>query len=226
MTAIGLSGRRVVAWVMVAFLLASVSVVGLVAVVLLEWVDVAPTPYSLPPAAQRAVLRELDRAGRLPEDVVVLLDDRTWVGFDSPRRRVEIDARTIREPQAYAAHFRGGRSINLMITADPIRISPETTGWFSIGVVDRGWPGRWLRRTTILITLPGGVVLDEWSIRPAALTGTLATFFPPWAVIVLSPVILLRLNRRRHGRCPACAHDLRGGLDAGCPECGWNRAAA
>lgn len=25
------------------------------------------------------------------------------------------------------------------------------------------------------------------------------------------------------GRCPRCRYDLRGDLDAGCPECGWGR---
>ncbi len=27
------------------------------------------------------------------------------------------------------------------------------------------------------------------------------------------------------GICPTCGYDLRGELDAGCPECGWNREA-
>lgn len=30
--------------------------------------------------------------------------------------------------------------------------------------------------------------------------------------------------RRRRGRCVRCGYDLRGRLDAGCPECGWNRS--
>ena len=29
--------------------------------------------------------------------------------------------------------------------------------------------------------------------------------------------------RKRRGLCPMCAYDLRGDLDTGCPECGWNR---
>jgi hypothetical protein len=32
-----------------------------------------------------------------------------------------------------------------------------------------------------------------------------------------------RAIRRASGRCPMCGYDLRGALDAGCPECGWNR---
>ncbi|MCK4873482.1 MAG: hypothetical protein KAS72_12210 [Phycisphaerales bacterium] len=35
-----------------------------------------------------------------------------------------------------------------------------------------------------------------------------------------------RFARRKRGRCPLCAYDLRGELDAGCPECGWNRGHA
>lgn len=32
-----------------------------------------------------------------------------------------------------------------------------------------------------------------------------------------------RALRKRHGHCPMCGYDLRGDLDVGCPECGWNR---
>ena len=34
---------------------------------------------------------------------------------------------------------------------------------------------------------------------------------------------LRRLIRLKRGRCPRCGYDLRGALQAGCPECGWNR---
>ncbi len=34
---------------------------------------------------------------------------------------------------------------------------------------------------------------------------------------------LARRRRRSRGRCPQCAYNLRGDLDAGCPECGWGR---
>ena len=29
--------------------------------------------------------------------------------------------------------------------------------------------------------------------------------------------------RRARGRCPMCGYDLRGALEKGCSECGWNR---
>ena len=35
-----------------------------------------------------------------------------------------------------------------------------------------------------------------------------------------------RWRRRRRGACLQCGYDLRGELDAGCPECGWRREAA
>jgi len=45
-----------------------------------------------------------------------------------------------------------------------------------------------------------------------------------WYLLLLSLVQARRLFRRRRGRCPRCAYDLRHDLAAGCPECGWNRA--
>jgi len=32
-----------------------------------------------------------------------------------------------------------------------------------------------------------------------------------------------RFIRARRGRCPRCGYELRGNMNAGCPECGWNR---
>ena len=32
-----------------------------------------------------------------------------------------------------------------------------------------------------------------------------------------------RFRRRRKGRCPNCAYDLKSDFSTGCPECGWNR---
>jgi len=49
-----------------------------------------------------------------------------------------------------------------------------------------------------------------------------------WAVwAVRRPLCALprvrRLLRMSGGRCPQCGYDLRGRLESGCPECGWNR---
>lgn len=32
-----------------------------------------------------------------------------------------------------------------------------------------------------------------------------------------------RAIRKRRGLCPMCKYNVRGDLDSGCPECGWNR---
>ncbi len=57
---------------------------------------------------------------------------------------------------------------------------------------------------------------------------TINTVF--YAVILWLPIcgpsVLRPIIRRRRGRCIKCDYDLRGDLDAGCPECGWNREEA
>lgn len=50
---------------------------------------------------------------------------------------------------------------------------------------------------------------------------TLAACGVWWAVIQARHTL-----RTRRGLCPACAYDLRGNAAAGCPECGWARAAS
>lgn len=57
-----------------------------------------------------------------------------------------------------------------------------------------------------------------------ALLGLLSIF----AGFVAGGVVAVRAMQRRtlrkkRGLCPMCGYDLRGDLDAGCPECGWNR---
>lgn len=50
-----------------------------------------------------------------------------------------------------------------------------------------------------------------------------------WQLVILSCWVLRGLRgrpRARRGLCPRCGYDLRGGLDAGCPECGLNRPDA
>jgi hypothetical protein len=36
--------------------------------------------------------------------------------------------------------------------------------------------------------------------------------------------ITTRYARQKRGSCPNCGYDLRGALEKGCPECGWNRS--
>jgi len=44
-----------------------------------------------------------------------------------------------------------------------------------------------------------------------------------WFGIFFGVAALRRALRRKRGRCVKCSYDLRGQLDGGCPECGWNR---
>ncbi len=44
-----------------------------------------------------------------------------------------------------------------------------------------------------------------------------------WGGLFFGLAAARRIIRRKRGRCPFCAYDLRGELAAGCPECGWNR---
>ncbi len=109
---------------------------------------------------------------------------------------------------------------------------------YSIYIVELGWPLRCF----------AGEYWSEWHGPPAPsidTNGTLVAFGAHWpnrvicsglivnelfygAVIVLSFVGWIqgrRASRRRRGRCPQCAYDLRGEFSAGCPECGWQRAS-
>ncbi len=44
-----------------------------------------------------------------------------------------------------------------------------------------------------------------------------------WFAILWLPAVLRRKRRRHRGACLACGYDLRGKIETGCPECGWNR---
>ena len=43
-----------------------------------------------------------------------------------------------------------------------------------------------------------------------------------WAVVI-GPIEIRKHLRKRRGRCPQCAYDLKANLRASCPECGWGR---
>jgi len=44
-----------------------------------------------------------------------------------------------------------------------------------------------------------------------------------WFGIFFGVAAVRRFIRKKRGRCVKCSYDLRGELDKGCPECGWNR---
>lgn len=54
---------------------------------------------------------------------------------------------------------------------------------------------------------------------------TLASLCVPAFVVGVRNLGRNRIRRRRmaRGMCPECDYELRGNLDAGCPECGWRR---
>lgn len=53
--------------------------------------------------------------------------------------------------------------------------------------------------------------------------------YPAFFVLLVTRTIVMYKRERRSnsdnsGRCPQCGYNLRGALDKGCSECGWNRA--
>jgi hypothetical protein len=85
------------------------------------------------------------------------------------------------------------------------------------------------------ITIPGKTVRKGWwspypvtlPCRPVwrGLLGNTAVYAVAWWGLIILPFNMRWIARRRRGRCPACGYDLKHLLDAGCPECGWNRTA-
>jgi hypothetical protein len=76
---------------------------------------------------------------------------------------------------------------------------------------------------------------DNWSIVGLGrFKGNVASGFtlPYWLVVAVLSGALAWLfrsgrpeRRRSRGLCPGCGYDIKAAPDAGCPECGWNRAA-
>ncbi len=81
----------------------------------------------------------------------------------------------------------------------------------------RGWeiPGRFAKSRTMPLAV----------IWPGFLIDTLF-YGAIWFGLFFAFGAARRGLRKKRGRCPLCAYDLRGDLDAGCPECGWNREEA
>lgn len=108
---------------------------------------------------------------------------------------------------------------------------------YTIDVVELGWPMRCL-------------AAERWTEQhgfvtpPQVTSGMLVAFGAQWpnrvlwsgmivnelfyVLLIVSTFFSWRYGRRwirrRRGRCPQCAYDLRGDLASGCSECGWKRA--
>ncbi len=152
-----------------------------------------------------------------------------WTGFGIVIRKVAQDAV---EPRGAHADRSSGYIADWLVTE-----------------MEVGWPmrcarvGWWERVDRMNLTHEMGVS-DGWSLvdqtAPRGLLGRGIIPYSPLAagflantafnalilwLLILGPLALRRLVRRRRGRCIKCGYDLRGDFESGCPECGWNRPA-
>jgi len=75
----------------------------------------------------------------------------------------------------------------------------------------------------------GGRVLPLHVLWSGFLGNTLAYAVASWLLLWFlagRAKATRRAFRVKRGRCPSCGYDLRGELEAGCPECGWRRETA
>ncbi|MCH8316451.1 MAG: hypothetical protein IIA64_10795 [Planctomycetes bacterium] len=107
---------------------------------------------------------------------------------------------------------------------------------YSIDVLESGWPlrcvagERWgeYHRPSGPIQSASGMLVAfgaYWPNRVLWLGMMINELF--YVLLIVSTFFSWRYGRRwirrRRGRCPRCAYDLRGNLGGGCPECGWRR---
>jgi len=78
---------------------------------------------------------------------------------------------------------------------------------------------------------PSNMIYGHTAPRPIPLRPILPGFIintlfyaAIWFAILFAPGMIRRALRRRRGRCVKCGYDLRGEINNGCPECGWNRS--
>lgn len=83
----------------------------------------------------------------------------------------------------------------------------------------------------MLATITGQIdVMPTRPIWGGLLLNSVLFALPVWLGCLLIAAIIAfgprRWWRKKRGCCPRCAYDLRHDFATGCPECGWNRAAA
>lgn len=112
---------------------------------------------------------------------------------------------------------------------------PDTGSSWATSV--SGWPARCLRSFEIEGTVAGAGAFRATRLwpndfiplvpYPPGFAADTALYGLPYAAIWIAVLAHRAVRQRRwrnHGRCPRCVYDLRGDLQGGCPECGWNRA--
>ena len=113
---------------------------------------------------------------------------------------------------------RGWPMLSLQCT--PSRMYKDRIARHSDGIVFNREQGIYrLRDTSYVTTLP---------LQPIWLGFLFNTLFNSciWLGLYFGLRTHLRIVRRWQGHCPMCKYDLRGELEQGCPECGWNRDSA
>jgi hypothetical protein len=88
----------------------------------------------------------------------------------------------------------------------------------------RGFQTPWLAVSTPTGTIPAEPfrIVPFRVILPGFLIDTLF-YATIWGGMFFGFASAKRAIRRARGRCPMCGYDLRGALDKGCSECGWQR---
>ena len=79
-----------------------------------------------------------------------------------------------------------------------------------------------LQRTSSWTGKPRVLKLPLRPIWPGFLLDT-GFYAALWALPLFGLPLLRQSRRKRKGRCPNCAYDLKADFQSGCPECGWRR---
>ena len=88
------------------------------------------------------------------------------------------------------------------------------------------WPNRVLWLGMVMNEVFYGAVIALSFVAWIHRRRVIRFYFAILRPLLRGPFALRRHLRRKRGLCVACGYDLRGDLEHGCPECGWQREAA